>query len=170
MLARMTSPWQSSEIYVALLLAIGVTVAVLWAVIRARRGRGAPLRHRVAAGWSAVARHLAGAGAPPELVALALAGYAPRCADEEPVTARLPVAVASTADALGLALPTVQRAVVRAAGDADAAELSLAAIRALEPALVAAPGVVSVTPLWPDAGPALAGAVKAYARMSGVAD
>jgi len=42
------------------------------------------------------------------------------------------------------------------------------ALRALGPALAAAPGVAAVGALWPDDPAALASAVRAYGKLAGV--
>jgi len=157
------SPWVSKELYAAFLVAIAVTIAGLWLVLRLRRGRGAPLRHVVRADWTPVVLHLAAARVPPARIALALAGH-PLDLGAGPVRAPLPAAVATTADALGLALPDLQQDVVREGTEPAAVE----ALRALGPALAAAPGVAAVGALWPDDPAALASAVRAYGKLAGV--
>ncbi len=153
---------QNAAVFIAVIV-IGILVVRL--LVRARRSH-APRRHQVVERWKPIVGALAERGVDDRaLLVGALANWELRLDPPERVTARLPCAVATVADALGLTLPEVQRTLVSRGADAAG---YLEALRGLRPRLEGLPGVVEVGSLWPDDAPMLSRAIAAYAKMSGL--
>ncbi len=146
---------------------IGVIVALgsVWLMVRFRRGH-APRLHRVVERWKPIVRELAARGVDdPALLAGALANWDLRLDPPEVVPARLPHAVASVADALEVALPTVQKAIVARSSEP---ERYLEDLRALRPRLDGLPGVREIGGLWPEEPAMMKRALDAYVQRSGL--
>jgi hypothetical protein len=161
----MSREWPGYQVvgaFFALIASAGIVLRLLVTHAKKKLVR----RHVVVDAWVLVAQELVrrGVGAPDVLAAI-LASYDLRLERPEPVTARLPAAVASVSDALQIQLLDVARPLVARASDEAGAAALIEELRGVRKRLDELPGVAAVGVLWPEDPRIMASLVAHYGRM-----
>lgn len=147
------------------ILGLIIAAASVWLVVRLRRNQ-VPRLHQVVARWTPIVRELVAKGIEDRaLLVGALANWDLRLEPPELVRARLPMAVATVADALNVTLVSVQNALIERAEQPDRFYEELQGLR---PRLEGLAGVAGVGALWPEESGKLREALLAYRRRSGL--
>jgi len=161
----MPRQWPAYQIVGVFFAFIGLAAALIRFLVQ-RAKKGLVQRHVVVGAWVAVAQELERRGvAAPELLAALLASYDLQLERPESISARLPAAVASVADALQVQLLDVARALVLRASDEAGAAALIEELRGQRPRLDGLPGVAAVGPLWPEDPKVFARLVAHYRGM-----
>jgi len=147
------------------ILGLIIAAASVWLVIRLRRNQ-TPRLHLVVARWTPIVRELVAKGVEDRaLLVGALANWDLQLDPPEVTRARLPMAVATVADALNVTLVSVQNTLIERA---EQPERFFEELQALRTQLDGLPGVVAVGALWPEEAGKLREALLAYRQRSGL--